>query len=48
MTVVDFPDKPGKSNGVVRCANYSAHLGRWAIPITRDDLDAICGIDGCF
>jgi hypothetical protein len=21
---------------------------RWAVPITRDDLDMVCGIDGCF
>ena len=34
-----------------RCVNYTAHLGRWAIPVTRDadDLgDKVCGIDGCF
>ena len=35
--------------GVVQCTNYTAHLGRWAVPVTRDDSEyAMCGIDGCF
>ncbi|EPS73846.1 hypothetical protein M569_00909, partial [Genlisea aurea] len=34
VSVVDFPDGPGRP-GVVRCINYTAHLGRWSIPITR-------------
>ncbi|KAJ0792957.1 putative 2-carboxy-D-arabinitol-1-phosphatase [Helianthus annuus] len=34
ITVIDFPDGPF-GRGVVRCINYSAHLGRWSIPITR-------------
>ncbi|KAK9058649.1 hypothetical protein SSX86_023491 [Deinandra increscens subsp. villosa] len=41
ITVIDFPDAPFE-RGVVRCVNYSAHLGRWSIPITRlaqDDED---------
>lgn len=38
ISVVDFPDGPvGK--GVIRCLNYTAHLGRWAIPITRPTPD---------
>jgi hypothetical protein len=48
VTILDFPDGPS-APGVVRCVNYTAHLGRWAVPITRDDLDQlVCGIDGCF
>ncbi|CAN6339645.1 unnamed protein product [Urochloa humidicola] len=34
ISVIDFPDGP-KGRGVVRCTNYTAHLGRWSIPITR-------------
>ncbi|XP_010520410.1 PREDICTED: probable 2-carboxy-D-arabinitol-1-phosphatase [Tarenaya hassleriana] len=34
ISVVDFPDGPG-GRGVIRCINYTAHLGRWSIPITR-------------
>lgn len=33
LNVVDFPDGPG-GNAVVRCLNYTAHLGRWAVPVT--------------
>ncbi|CAH2072153.1 unnamed protein product, partial [Thlaspi arvense] len=34
ISVIDFPD--GLSGrGVIRCTNYTAHLGRWAVPITR-------------
>ena len=47
---VDLPDPERPTYGVVRCVNYTAHLGRWAIPVTREDLDSekVCGIDGCF
>ncbi|KAG6417305.1 hypothetical protein SASPL_119459 [Salvia splendens] len=38
ITVVDFPDGP-TGNGVIRCINYTAHLGRWSIPITRSTID---------
>ncbi|KAH6793600.1 phosphoglycerate/bisphosphoglycerate mutase family protein [Perilla frutescens var. hirtella] len=38
ITVVDFPDGP-TGRGVLRCINYTAHLGRWSIPITRSTLD---------
>jgi broad specificity phosphatase PhoE len=34
VSVVDFPDGPS-GRGVVRCLNYTAHLGRWSIPVTR-------------
>lgn len=34
ITVVDFPDGPA-GRGVIQCINYTAHLGRWSIPITR-------------
>ena len=35
--------------GVIQCTNFTAHLGRWAVPVTRDDAEyAVCGIDGCF
>lgn len=45
--MIDFPDGP-KHRGVLRCANYSAHLGRWAVPVTMDDWELVCGLDGCF
>lgn len=38
ISVVDFPDGP-TGRGVIRCINYTAHLGRWSIPITRSTLD---------
>ncbi|KAL0436329.1 UNVERIFIED_CONTAM: 2-carboxy-D-arabinitol-1-phosphatase [Sesamum radiatum] len=38
ISVVDFPDSPS-GRGVIRCINYTAHLGRWSIPITRSTLD---------
>ncbi|KAF8641842.1 hypothetical protein HU200_067542 [Digitaria exilis] len=34
ISVIDFPDGR-KGRGIVRCTNYTAHLGRWSIPITR-------------
>lgn len=34
ISVIDFPDGPS-GRGVVRCINYTAHLGRWSIPITK-------------
>ncbi len=37
VTILDFPDGHD-GDGVVRCVNYTAHLGRWAVPITREDL----------
>ena len=53
ITVLDFPyisEGGPQVAGVVRCTNYTAHLGRWAVPVTRDDSVeyAVCGIDGCF
>ncbi|CAL0329037.1 unnamed protein product [Lupinus luteus] len=36
VSVLDFPEGP-KGRGVVRCINYTAHLGRWSIPITRSE-----------
>ncbi|KAL6976398.1 2-carboxy-D-arabinitol-1-phosphatase [Sarracenia purpurea var. burkii] len=38
ISVIDFPDGPA-GKGVIRCINYTAHLGRWSIPITRSALD---------
>ncbi|XP_050214071.1 probable 2-carboxy-D-arabinitol-1-phosphatase isoform X2 [Mercurialis annua] len=38
ISVIDFPDGPTQ-NGVIRCINYTAHLGRWSIPITRSTAD---------
>ncbi|XP_028190432.1 probable 2-carboxy-D-arabinitol-1-phosphatase [Glycine soja] len=38
VSLVDFPDGP-KGKGVIRCLNYTAHLGRWSIPITRSTED---------
>ncbi|KAH7296788.1 hypothetical protein KP509_26G038700 [Ceratopteris richardii] len=37
ISVVDLPDGPS-GRGVVRCLNYTAHLGRWAVPITLPTL----------
>mgnify|MGYP006973846928 FL=1 len=37
VSVIDLPDGP-EGEGVVRCVNYTAHLGRWAVPITKPDL----------
>lgn len=34
ITTIDFPDGP-EGQGVIRCLNYTAHLGRWSIPVTR-------------
>lgn len=34
ISVIDFPDGP-KGRGVVRCTNYTAHHGRWSMPITE-------------
>ena len=38
ISVVDFPDGP-TGRGTIRCINYTAHLGRWSIPITRSAVD---------
>lgn len=38
ITVIDFPDGPAV-RGVIRCVNYTAHLGRWLIPVTRSTVD---------
>ncbi|KAG8484828.1 hypothetical protein CXB51_021158 [Gossypium anomalum] len=38
ISVVDFPDGP-TGRGIIRCINYTAHLGRWSIPITRSTVD---------
>ncbi|MCO5582273.1 hypothetical protein L7F22_036165 [Adiantum nelumboides] len=37
LSVIDLPDGPS-GRGVVRCLNYTAHLGRWAVPITLPTL----------
>ncbi|KAK3032663.1 hypothetical protein RJ639_034929 [Escallonia herrerae] len=37
ISVLDFPEGPG-GRGVIRCINYTAHLGRWSLPITRSIL----------
>ncbi|CAN0916653.1 Probable 2-carboxy-D-arabinitol-1-phosphatase [Linum grandiflorum] len=37
ISVLDFPDG-ATGKGVVRCINYTAHLGRWSIPITRSTV----------
>lgn len=34
---------------VLRCTNYTAHLGRWAPPLTEPDPESLlCGPEGCF
>eukprot|EP00850_Spirogloea_muscicola_P020794 SM000227S07440 [mRNA] locus=s227:78354:82372:- [translate_table: standard] len=37
VSVIDFPDG-ATGKGVVRCLNYTAHLGRWSVPVTRPSL----------
>ncbi|XP_024365702.1 probable 2-carboxy-D-arabinitol-1-phosphatase isoform X2 [Physcomitrium patens] len=37
LSVIDFPDG-SSGKGIVRCLNYTAHLGRWAVPVTRPTL----------
>jgi hypothetical protein len=48
VCVVDFPDGAVGGAGNIRACNYTAHLGRWSVPITPEDMEAVCGIDGCF
>lgn len=48
VTVVEFPREIEAQSGIVQCINYTAHLGRWSVPITNEDMDAVCGIEGCF
>ncbi|TXG73682.1 hypothetical protein EZV62_002261 [Acer yangbiense] len=38
ISIIDFPDGPS-SGGIIRCINYTAHLGRWSIPITKSTVD---------
>ncbi|XP_071724121.1 probable 2-carboxy-D-arabinitol-1-phosphatase [Rutidosis leptorrhynchoides] len=38
ISLIDFPDGP-TGRGVIRCINYTAHLGRWSIPITRQTAE---------
>ncbi|CAG9467203.1 unnamed protein product [Pedinophyceae sp. YPF-701] len=47
VTVLEFPDGID-GDAVARCINYTAHLGPAAVPVTVDDLELVCGIDGCF
>lgn len=51
-TLLEFTDEgaggnAGLGSAVVRTLNYSSHLGRWAVPLTREEEDEVCGIDGC-
>ncbi|CAL5219736.1 g1633 [Coccomyxa viridis] len=52
ITLIGFPgvaQADTMHKGVIQCTNFTAHLGRWAVPVTRDDAEyAVCGIDGCF
>lgn len=47
LTVLDMPDGVAGA-AVVRVMNFTAHLGRWAVPVTQDEEEMLCGIDGCF
>lgn len=38
ISVIDFPDGPN-GRGVIRCLNYTVHLGRWSVPVTRPSMD---------
>ena len=51
ISILELPfASSGDKMVVVRCMNYTAHLGRWAVPIARDDMDSdvLCAIEGCF
>ena len=48
VTVVEFPREIEAQSGIVQCINYTAHLGRWSVPTTQENLDNVCGIEGCF
>lgn len=48
LTVLDMPDGATKGNAIVRAVNFTAHLGQWAVPVTQNEVDIVCGIDGCF
>ncbi|KAL5717127.1 2-carboxy-D-arabinitol-1-phosphatase [Ranunculus cassubicifolius] len=37
ISVIDFPDGP-TGRGIIRCTNYTAHLGRWAVPVTSSTV----------
>lgn len=38
ISVIDFPDGPN-GREVIRCLNYTAHLSRWSVPVTRPSMD---------
>ncbi|KAG9459016.1 hypothetical protein H6P81_003524 [Aristolochia fimbriata] len=38
ISLIDFPDGP-TGRGIIRCINYTAHLGRWSIPVTTPSVD---------
>lgn len=48
VTVVEFPREIQPEAGIVQCINYTAHLGRWSVPVTIENMDTVCGIEGCF
>ncbi|XP_047308466.1 probable 2-carboxy-D-arabinitol-1-phosphatase [Impatiens glandulifera] len=37
VSIIDFPDGQA-GRGIIRCINYTAHLGKWSVPITRSTL----------
>ena len=38
ISIIDFPDGPSR-RGIIRCINYTAHLGRWSVPITTSTTE---------
>eukprot|EP00898_Chlorokybus_atmophyticus_P007119 jgi/Chlat1/7408/Chrsp6S00595 len=38
VSAFEFPEGLEPGRGVVRCVNYTAHLGRWAVPVTLPAL----------
>ncbi|PRQ32162.1 putative 2-carboxy-D-arabinitol-1-phosphatase [Rosa chinensis] len=38
ISIIDFPDGPS-GRGVIRCINYTAHLGRWSVPIAKSTVN---------
>lgn len=38
ISVIEFPDG-ANGRGVIRCLNYTSHLGRWSVPVTRPSMN---------
>ncbi len=45
MTVLEYPDG---GPPVLRCSNYTSHLGRFARPVADSSVDAGVGLESLF